>query len=178
MQAVIEGCRFCQFPSSARQKTAAAEARRDPCPHAGRHRHRLGSAGNGVGRAPGPSHAEARPHVRAPSSWRFQPPNNGQPITPCKNKEVFHATSRTGRTGTPPRAAPAGGRGARVPLATDAWRTRPLRSCYSSFSSPSVGAWSSGMRSSSTPRTPQRRTRATPSSPARAGWRSPPRCWR
>ena len=37
--------------------------------------------------------------------------------------------------------------------------------------------WSSGTRSSSTPRTPQRRTRSTPSSPARVGWRSPPRSW-
>ena len=47
------------------------------------------------------------------------------------------------------------------------------------LSSPSAGeAWSSGTRSSSTPRTPQRRTRSTPSSPARVGWQSPPPCWR
>ena len=37
----------------ARQKAAAAEARRDPYLHAGRARHRLGSGSNGVGRARG-----------------------------------------------------------------------------------------------------------------------------
>ena len=53
MQAVIGGCRSCPFPSPARQKAAAAEARRDPYLDAGRERHHPGSAGNGVGRARG-----------------------------------------------------------------------------------------------------------------------------
>ena len=53
MQAVTGGCRFSPFPSTARQKTAAAEARRDPYFDAGRHRHRPGSAGKGIGHARG-----------------------------------------------------------------------------------------------------------------------------
>ena len=40
-------------PSPVRQQAAAAETRRDPCLHAGRERHRLGSAGKGVGCARG-----------------------------------------------------------------------------------------------------------------------------
>ena len=167
MQAVIVGCRSCPFPA------AAAEARRDPylSPRAGRHR--LGSAGNNVGRARSPSRAEARPHGPGGISWRFHPPNNGQPITPCNYKEV--SMRRDGPEG--PETPPAGGPSRRTRSRGSSGPRRRVSWPSASFSSPSTGAWSSGTRSSSTPRTP-RRTRSTPSSPARAGWRSPPRCSR
>ena len=102
MQAVIGGCRSCPFPSPARQQAAAAEARRSPHLHARRERRRAGSAGKGVGHARGKWRGSPSSHPGA-SSWRFQTPNNGQPITPCNDKETRAPCS--GRCPVPRRSA-------------------------------------------------------------------------
>ena len=167
MQAVIGGCRSCPFP----------------CPRPGNRRPpqkpaetRISTPGGNATASwfsrqrrrtrPRPSRAEARPHGPGASIWRFSPPNNGQPITLCNNKEV---SMRRDEPEGPELRQPENEEPGFLwpPTAGE------LALCILLFIL--FFAWSSGMRSSSTPRTP-RRTRSTPSSPARAGWRSPLRC--
>ena len=173
MQAVIGGCRSCPFPclrsGNRRPPQKPAETRvSTPSGNA--------TATTWVQLATAADAPEAKPR-RGPSprlgvsSWRFQAPNNGQPITPRNNKEI---SMRRDEPEGP--ELPCGRHQPEDEEPGFLWPRRqvswPSASCCSSFSSPSVGAWSSGMRSSSTPRTRRRRTRFTPSSPVPAGWRS------
>ena len=165
--------RSCPFPCPRPGKrAAAAEARRDPYLDAGRERHRdhLGSAGKGVGLAGGQVAPKPVPTARAPAAGASHHPTTANPSRLAALRRFpSDETDRNSPTGGASRRKRS--RGSSGPRRRASW---PSVSCRSSFSSPSAGeAWSSGTRSSSTPRTP-RRTRSTPSSPPRAGWRSPP----